>query len=82
VRCREECILFCVWVKCSVCVRAIRFITSDNSSISLFSFYFDDLSIVESRVLESPIISVFMPTYDLSYINVSLKHLGTFVFEV
>ena len=44
--------------------------------MSLFSFYFHDLSIDESRVMKSPIIIVWGVMCALSFSNVSLMHVG------
>jgi len=54
--------------------------TSLNLSMSLFNFYFHDLSIDESEVLKSTII-VWGEMCVLSFSKVSFTYVGALVFE-
>jgi hypothetical protein len=83
MRCREEGVLFCVWVKFNIC----KYLLHPFLSLGCFVFVFclflflDDLPIRKSRVLKSPTISVWGPTCDLSCNNVSFANLGGLAFE-
>ena len=48
--------------------------------MSLFSFYFNDLSIEESGVLKSPIITVWDSMCVLSFSKVSFMNVGAHAF--
>ena len=74
MRYREECVFFCVGLKCSVDICLVPwFITYVCSSVPLFSFCLDDLSIGKSQALKSPIIIVLGLMCDLSFIIFPLQ---------
>ena len=62
-------------------IMSIWFITSVNFIVSLFSFCFDDLSIVESGVLKFPTIILWSLMCDLSFCIVSFQMCVHLCFE-
>ena len=63
-----------------MCINSNLFITSASFTVSLFSFCFHDLSIVESVVLRSLTIIVRGAMYFLSFSRVSFINMGALVF--
>lgn len=61
-------------------VTSIWFMTLADSRISLFSFCMNNLTMDESGILKSPIISVGGSICDLSCNGVSFSELGAFGF--
>jgi hypothetical protein len=75
-------------VKCPVDIgKSIWFLTSLSSTMSLFSFCFNALSIVENRLLKSPTIIVsgsmcVLSFSKVSYMNVGALALGAYMFTM
>ena len=63
-----------------ISVKSIWFITSLSFTVSLFCFWFNDLSISETGVLKAPTIFVWGSMCVLSFSKVSFMNLGAVAF--